>query len=167
LLTSICDCFNFKGWAGFAFPLLPTALQTFRTRSQQPSAVTGLTIDGNSAHSSGWWWVHSGAYYFGGKLFYDSAGVLTYNPGRDGNRDPCKVNACDLEYWNCVDWGCPLEHQAYIRITNTKAFLTAGVGLNSWTGTMEVVGWESHDTGLAMESLASSFWIDKMLAVCR
>lgn len=68
---------------------------------------------------------------------------------------------------NC-DWGCPDEERAAIRITNSKAFLVAGVGLNSWTGVMEVVGWESHDTGLAIESLSNGgFWIDRALAVCR
>lgn len=154
-----------QGWAGFAFPLLPTALQSFKSNTQRPSSVTSLTIDGNSAHSTGWWWGHAGAFYFGGELFYEN-GVLKYNPGRGGDRSPCKVNACDTPDWNC-DWGCPGGDEAYLRITNNKAFLTAGVGLNSWTGTMEIVGWESHDTGLAIESLASSFWIDKALAVCR
>jgi hypothetical protein len=129
--------------------------------------MTSLTIDGNSAHSSGWWWGHAGAFYFGGELFYNDKNVLEYNPGRGGDRTPCKVNACNIKDWNCKDWGCPVEEKAFLRVTNSKAFLVAGVGLNSWTGTMEIVGWESHDTGLAIESLAESFWIDKALAVCR
>ena len=41
------------------------------------------------------------------------------------------------------------------------------VGLNSWSGEMEIVGFESHDNGLSMESLASWFYIEKLLAVCR
>jgi hypothetical protein len=167
MLTSYLPCFSvvpLQGWAGFAFPLLPTALQTFRTLVFRPSSVTSLTIDGNSAHSSGWWWGHAGAFYFGGELFYNGNNVLEYNPGRGGSRYPCKVNACALS--NC-DWGCPAEERAFLRITNSKAFLAAGVGLNSWTGTMEVVGWESHDTGLSIESLAEAFWIDKALFVCR
>jgi hypothetical protein len=32
---------------------------------------------------------------------------------------------------------------------------------------MEIVGYEAHDVGLSIESLASGFWIDDMLAVCR
>ena len=32
---------------------------------------------------------------------------------------------------------------------------------------MEIVGFESHDNGLSMESLASWFYIEKLLAVCR
>jgi hypothetical protein len=126
--------------------------------------VTSLTIDGNSAHSSAWWWGHTGAFYFGGELFYNNDDILEYNPGRGGDRSPCEVNACALG--NC-DYGCPVEKRAFIRITNTKAFLASGVGLNSWTGAMEVVGYEAHDTGLTLESLATAFWIDKALMVCR
>jgi hypothetical protein len=153
-----------QGWAGFAFPLLTTALQTFRAQVFRPSSVPSLTMDGNTAHSSGWWWGHAGAFYFGGSLYYNSNNVLEYNPGRSGDRSPCKVNACELG--NC-DWGCPADQRTSIRITNTKAFLAAGVGLNSWTGSIEIIGWESHDTGLALESLSDGFWLDKALVVCR
>ena len=145
--------------------MLPTALQSFQSSTKNPSSATSLTIDGNSAHSTGWWWGHAGAFYFGGKLFYES-GVLKYNPGRGGNRSPCNVDPCNIPNWNCGR-GCPQGDEAFLHITNSKTFLAAGVGLNSWTGTMEIVGWESHDTGLALESLAKSFWIDKALVVCR
>lgn len=99
-------------------------------------------------------------------MFYNSANVLEYNPGRGGQRSPCKVDACSLVDWKC-EWGCPQISKAFIRFTNNKAYLAAGVGLNSWDGRMEIVGWESHDTGLAIESLAESFWINKALVVCR
>jgi hypothetical protein len=36
-------------------------------------------------------------------------------------------------------WG---KNQAFIRITNTKVFLAAYVGFNSWSGRMEVLGYE-------------------------
>ena len=32
---------------------------------------------------------------------------------------------------------------------------------------MDVVKYECHDVGLAVESLASGFWIDQMSATCR
>jgi hypothetical protein len=121
-------------------------------------------MDGNTAHSSGWWWGHAGAFYFGGSLYYNVNNTLEYNPGRSGDRSPCKVNACELG--NC-DWGCPADQRTSIRLTNTKAFLVTGVGLNSWTGSIEIIGWESHDTGLALESLSDGFWLDKALVVCR
>jgi hypothetical protein len=37
----------------------------------------------------------------------------------------------------------------------------------SWSGTMEIVGFESHDNSLSMEALAPGFYISKMLSVCR
>jgi hypothetical protein len=46
-------------------------------------------------------------------------------------------------------------------------FLTPSTGLNSWSGRMEILGYESHDVGLSLESLESGFWIDNMLAQCR
>jgi hypothetical protein len=121
-------------------------------------------MDGNTAHSSGWWWEHGSAFYFGGSLYYNSDNLLEYNPGRGGNRRPCNVNVC--ETGNC-DAPCPADQQTSIRLTNTKAFLVAGAGLNSWTGPIEIIGWESHDTGLALESISDGFWLDKALIVCR
>ena len=32
---------------------------------------------------------------------------------------------------------------------------------------MEVIKYEAHDVGLALEALASGFWIDQMLVACR
>jgi hypothetical protein len=152
-----------QGWAGFAFPVLPTALQTFRSLEFRPLAVTALTIDGNSAHSTGWWWDHAGAFYFGASLYYNGD-TLEYNPGAAANleesRTPCNVDTFKLGY-------CPEDDKAWIRMTNSKAFLVPGVGFNSWSGRMEVIGYETHDVGLAIESLNDGFWIDSMLAVCR
>jgi hypothetical protein len=52
-------------------------------------------------------------------------------------------------------------------MTNTKAFLAAGTGFNSWNGEMEIIGYESYDAALSLESLASWFYMEKLLAVCR
>ena len=52
-------------------------------------------------------------------------------------------------------------------MTNTKAYQTAGVGLNSWSGRMEIVGIEAHDVGLSLEALEPGFWIDSLVATCR
>jgi G8 domain len=157
--------FVMKGWAGFAFPLLRTPLNTFRNQKFRPSSAPGLVIDGNSVHSSGWWWGHGAGFYFGGDLYYNDKNVLEYNPGRSGDRSPCRVNACVLG--DC-DYGCPIDDQVFIRVSNSKAFRIAGVGMGSWTGGLEVLGWESHDVGLAIESLSSAgFWIDSALIVCR
>jgi hypothetical protein len=98
-------------------------------------------------------------------LYYNGKNVLEYNPGRSGARRSCRVNACVLG--DC-DYGCPIDDMVFLRVSNSKAFRIAGVGLNSWSGSLEVVGWESHDVGLAIESLNSEgFWIDNALIVCR
>ena len=52
-------------------------------------------------------------------------------------------------------------------ITNSKAFMVANVGIGSWSGRMDVVKYEAHDTGLAIEALESGFYIDQMSVACR
>ena len=96
-------------------------------------------------------------------------GVLEYNAGRDFDftnhaRMTCTVNACALG--NCA-YGCPQYDMGAVRISNTKVFLVPSVGLNSWTGRIEVSGFEAHDVALMMESLSDGFWLDQGLAVCR
>jgi hypothetical protein len=159
------------GWAGFAFPNLPKPLGQHKTLRMRPSSVVpldGNKLDGNTAHSSGWWWYHAGAFYFGGALYYNSANVLEYNPGRsfdfaDQQRDTCLKDLC--AQGDCR-W-CPTQYKAFMRFTNNKAFLTPSVGLGSWSGRMEVRGFECHDCALSIEALESGFWIDNMLVTCR
>ena len=102
-----------------------------------------LVLDGNTAHSTAWWWHHASAFYFGGSLYYDDSDwLLTYNPGRDfdftiHNRRSCAED----QTW------CSQQNKLWNRITNSKSYLTAGVGHGSWSGRMEVLGYESHDAG--------------------
>jgi len=155
------------GWAGFAFPNLPTPLGPHRYEKLRPSDVTGLTIDGNTAHSSSWWWYHAAAFYWGGSLYYNSNGVLEYNAGRDFgiSRTTCAINKCVAS--NSCDAFCQPYERVSLEVTNTKAFLAPGVGFGSWSGNMDVIGYECHDCGLSMESLSDGFWVNKMLTVCR
>jgi G8 domain len=160
------------GWAGFAFPNLRKPIGLNRNVNMRPSAVVPLPgdkLDGNTAHSSGWFWYHAGAFYFGGALYYNDKNVLEYNPGRsfnvdDDNRRTCAIDLCAAG--NCYGW-CPPDKQAFVRLTNTKAFLAPSVGLNAWSGHMEIVGFECNDCGLSIEALESGFWIDNMLVSCR
>mmetsp|Transcript_17779 Transcript_17779/g.35766 ORF Transcript_17779/g.35766 Transcript_17779/m.35766 type:complete len:1390 (-) Transcript_17779:60-4229(-) len=151
------------GWSGFAFPNLPTPLGPSRNIHVSPLSAISLVLDGNTAHSTAWWWYHASGFYFGGSLYYDdSDGLLTYNPGRsfdftNHNRRSCAQD----ETW------CSQENKLWNRLTNSKTYLTAGVGLGSWSGRMEVLGYESHDAGLSMEALEAGFWIDNILSVCR
>jgi len=96
--------------------------------------------------------------------------MLEYNPGRSfdferDNRRTCTENVC-ASVGDCV-YGCPQYEVSSVRLTNTKTFLVSSVGLNSWSGRMEVIGYESHDVALMMESLSDGFWIDNALSVCR
>jgi hypothetical protein len=114
---------------------LVTPLQTFRTSGYRPYFETNLIIDGNTAHSTAWWWRHAGAFYFGGDLYYNNNGILEYNPGKNtfgqSPRSPCKKDPCSPTAASCHTSRCTAAQQSWLRITNTKTFLNAGVGLVS------------------------------------
>jgi hypothetical protein len=67
---------------------------------------------------------------------------------------------------DCSGW-CPRSQNGYVRMTNSKAFLTPSTGLNSWSGRMEVIGFKCYDCGLSIQALASGFWIDDLSVECR
>ena len=156
------------GWAGFAFPILPSPVGLSRKVNLRPSSVTELRIDGNTAHSTGWWWKHSAAFYFGGSLYYNDDDVLEYQAGRDvvKRRNTCLVDKC-LSVDGCGSICMPWE-QAWMTVSNTKAFLTAGIGLGSWFARLDVVGFECHDCGLSMQAQATEgFSAHDVLVNCR
>jgi hypothetical protein len=133
-LGSLChDRFAsvFQGWAGFALPSLPWPIGLHKSvKNMRPSNALYLEMDGNTAHSTGMWWTHAGAFYVGGSLYYVEDNKLQYNPGRSfkferDSRVPCLWNNCKNGY--CA-W-CSEGELLWTRMTNTKAFLTAGVGL--------------------------------------
>jgi hypothetical protein len=107
-----------------------TPLQSFRNSGYRPYFETSLQIDGNTAHSTGWWWDRAGAFYFGGDLYYNSNNTLEYNPGRGTfGRSPCRQDPCLPNATSCPTWKCTVAQQSSIRLTNTKTFLNAGVGV--------------------------------------
>jgi hypothetical protein len=146
------------GWAGFAFPILTSPVGNHRNMTYSPSTQTALHIDGNVAHSTANFWGHAAAFYFGGSLYFEGE-TLAYNAGRGDqsrSRNPCIE---DTETGGC--------NAAWNRITNSKIFLVPSVGIGSWSGRMEVIDYECHDVGLALEALTAGFWIDNMVATCR
>ncbi|KAL1498565.1 hypothetical protein AB1Y20_013884 [Prymnesium parvum] len=154
------------GWAGFSFPALPKPVKLHRTQtSVTPEARTILQFDGNSAHSSGYWWENAGAIYFGGRLWHPNAGdALRYNPGRQSPAratctvEPCTINsACD----------CWAAYHAPTVLTNTKVFLSRGTGVGHWGSRPELVLFEAHDVGLAASILGNGGRIDQALVRCR
>jgi hypothetical protein len=146
------------GWAGFAMPILHKPTGVHRNDDFAPRERTVLEFDGNIAHSTAHFWDKAAAFYFGGSLFYDGDD-LVYNAGRENNDNDRRKPCIDDENGVCK--------RAWNRITNSKAFLVAGVGIGSWSGGMEVLGYECHDCGLAAEALVDGFWIDNMVANCR
>jgi hypothetical protein len=124
------------GWAAFAFPNLKTPLGPHRDVPLRPSSVQALTIDGNTAYSTAWWWYHAAAFYWGGSLYYDDEDTLVYNPGRDqsNNRDTCLVNKCETTQRKDCGATCQDYEQAWLQVSNSKAYLAAGVGFGSWSG---------------------------------
>jgi hypothetical protein len=147
------------GWSGFAFPVLNKPVGLHRDLVDfNPSERTTLEVDGNTAHSTAHFWEHAAGFYFGGSLYYNGDGVLEYNAGRDrtNNRNPCIV---DEDTAKC--------EAAWNRITNSKIFLVANVGIGSWSGRMEVIDYECHDVGLSLEALEAGFWIANMVVACR
>lgn len=72
------------GWAGFAMPTLKLPVKLFQNiTNMKPSGRPFRTpFAGNSAHSSGYWWLSAGPIYVGGELRHRSDGVLEYTAGR-------------------------------------------------------------------------------------
>ena len=76
---------------------------------------------------------------FGGALYIDKEdNKLKYNAGRElsnlGDRNPCEIDMCkENPSWCAL---CNEKDHAWNKITNTKAFLVPGVGLQSWKGRM-------------------------------
>jgi len=154
------------GWAGYAFPELPSPVKLHSHLAGQitPSSRPVLQFDGNSAHSSGFWWLNGGLVYVGGKLYHDAdTDLLTYNPGRqDPARSTCLSEPCALR----ASCNCPPSHQGWTRFTNTKVFLGRGVGISHWGSTPEIIGYEAHDVGLSASILGLGY-IHDALVRCR
>eukprot|EP00934_Nitzschia_sp_Nitz4_P002884 Nitzschia sp. Nitz4//scaffold35_size145790//102540//106801//NITZ4_003043-RA/size145790-augustus-gene-0.122-mRNA-1//1//CDS//3329549163//2874//frame0 len=145
------------GWSGFAFPILMNPVGLHTDVDMIPATRMTLELDGNTAHSTGHFFISSGAFYFGGFLYYLDDGRYEYNAGRDTSRvrNPCLEGQTD---YSCTGFN---------RISNSKVYQVANVGVESWTGRLEVVNYESHDIGLSLEGLEWGFWIDKMYVTCR
>lgn len=114
------------GYSGFFYPVLPAPLGLNRAVPLVPSTRPMLLFDGNSAHSSGYFWENAGCIYFGGKIYY-VGNDLTYNSGRN------EFDTRSLD-------GSP----AYMEFTNVKTFLCMS-GHMSWGARMELRNYTAHD----------------------
>ena len=159
------------GWAGFSFPGLRAALKDHRGVAMSPDARPLLEFDGNTAHSTGFWWHLAGAIYFGGDLQHVSSesDELVYNPGRiTSGRDTCLLEPRTTGY-NGGDYGgkrCRPDSVAWTKMTNTKVFLVRGAGLTHWGKRSEIVSFEAHDVG-RVANIFGQVLLDKALVRCR
>ena len=48
------------GWSGFALPVLHSPIGLSKNVNMRPADRLTKSFDGNTAHSTGWWWSHSG-----------------------------------------------------------------------------------------------------------
>jgi hypothetical protein len=150
------------GWAGFAFPHLHRPIGPNAGASMSPQQRPVLAFDGNSAHSSAWWWSGSGSIYVGGKLVLqrasDPSSPLLYNPGRGTRHDTCRVWSRDRD--------CGTADQLFLRFTNTKVFLTAHTAISNWGPRSEVVGFSFYDLGTSA-NLLGVHWMSNGVMACR
>jgi hypothetical protein len=149
------------GWAGFAFPHLYRPIGTNTGASMSPAQRPVLAFDGNSAHSTAWWWSGSGAVYVGGNLRLQNAAnplSLLYNPGRGSRHDTCKE-------WS-KDKDCSPADQQFLRFTNTKVFLTPHNAFSTWGTRSEIVGFSFYDLGMSA-NLLGVHWVSNGLMACR
>ncbi|KAG2427679.1 hypothetical protein HXX76_012328 [Chlamydomonas incerta] len=120
------------GFAGFNFPVLPAPIGDHRwmASSLTPSRRPLKLFDGNTAHSSGYFWIMAGGIYVGGTLWVNDAdgGKLYYSSGR-------------YEMDTRDDTGTALGFHV---LTNNKVWL-AQWGLSHWGARVRVSGWEAHD----------------------
>ena len=108
------------GWGGFALPSLQAPVGSHRNVQLTPASRPLLQFDGNSAHSSGFWWQRGGAIYFGGRL-WESGSTLWYNSGRNPvPRDTCEPPGGTTTQSHA----CAKANQAFTVLRNTKVFTT-------------------------------------------
>ncbi|KAJ3078736.1 Fibrocystin-L, partial [Rhizoclosmatium hyalinum] len=149
------------GWAGFSFPSMPAPIGL-------SASITGITpsarplkqFEGNSAHSTGFWWGNAAGVYIGGLLKTEANGLTSYNPGRVVS---ALAQTCSTPL--ATGTGCSIQNYSWMRFNNTKVFL-GNKGLMHWGVRVEVVKYEGHDLGTSA-SVFGQVWIDKMLSICR
>ncbi|KAK5578897.1 hypothetical protein RB653_008572 [Dictyostelium firmibasis] len=131
------------GWAGFSFPNLNSPIGNSINVAIIPKQFTTKVFEGNTAHSSGYYFDFGSSIYVGGDLSTGSDGLLVYNSGRISRET----------YLNGVQSG----GEIWMRFNNTKVFLS-NRGIGMWGERVEVVLLESHDS-IRPGSLFGEAWL--------
>ncbi|GMH41817.1 hypothetical protein BSKO_09727 [Bryopsis sp. KO-2023] len=111
------------GYSGFAFPKLNEPLKEHAGMMHiNPGERPVLVFDGNTAHSSGYYWFRGACIYFGGFLWRDkkNGDKLHYNSGRHSRDSKDNDGKASFNV-----------------ITNTKVFL-CNRGVNHWGARAEL-----------------------------
>ena len=150
------------GWSGYALVSLPRPIQLHRHVKMTPNARPTKVFDGNTAHSTAFWWSDAGAVYVGGLLEHpNSSDYLRYNAGRQiAGRQTCAVDPINTNGW------CSAENSRWTIFRNTKTFLVNGRGVQHWGTRPELLNFEAHDVGLSANVFGSA-WVNAMLINCR
>lgn len=147
------------GYAGFAIVKLTKPIMDYRNTTYvsgtSPQHRPFQEFNGNSCHSSGFWWHQASCIYIGGKLLHvnDTSKQLMYNPGRDSSP---RNTLCGIGK-KAVD--CPLI------LNNTKVFLS-NWGVNNWGQRGFIDGLEVHDTSRPV-AILGSHTLTNLLFTCR
>lgn len=99
------------GFSGFNFPVLDKPVGMHRWSNVCPKCRPLQRFDGNTAHSTGYFWAMAGAVYVGGKVWVgDSDGKLYYSSGRyehdtrDDSGKPIYMDFVNSKVW-LGQWG--------------------------------------------------------------
>jgi len=135
------------GWAGFSFPNLPKPIGLSRAVPMVPQARPTYIFRSNTAHSSGYKFLGGGCIYVGGLLEYRPAGsdTLYYNNGRYSR--PTK-NSQGTSVW--------------MQFNDTKTWM-CGMGSSHWGERIEIVGYESHDSGRPVQVFGEAWFSDALV----
>ncbi|EGC33844.1 hypothetical protein DICPUDRAFT_36074 [Dictyostelium purpureum] len=135
------------GWTGFAFPNLDRPIGNHRNIDMVPKQFAIKTFEGNTAHSSGYFWSSGSSIYVGANLTVidSSTGLLQYNSGRFA-RSTYKDGIADE------------KNEVWMRYNNTKIYLS-NRGVGHWGERVEVVGLEAYDSNRP-GTLFGDAWLD-------
>eukprot|EP01113_Clastostelium_recurvatum_P002542 TRINITY_DN11072_c0_g1_i1.p1 TRINITY_DN11072_c0_g1~~TRINITY_DN11072_c0_g1_i1.p1 ORF type:complete len:1206 (-),score=225.61 TRINITY_DN11072_c0_g1_i1:105-3722(-) len=141
------------GWAGYAFPNLFLPMGPSASlpgyAAFVPAARTTLVFDGNTVHSSGYYWRDSGGIYCGGNFYKNATdGLRWYHSGRKGRVTKTASG-----------------EDAFMRFTNTKAWLLRA-GVAHWGARIEVINLETYDCVRAALLFGKS-WLDNAIVTGR
>ncbi|EFA76092.1 hypothetical protein PPL_10671 [Heterostelium album PN500] len=137
------------GWASFSFPYLERPVGNFLTSPIVPFQYPLKEFNGNTAHSSGYYFEFGSSIYVGGKLTYDdSDGLLYYTNGRVSRET----------YSNGVENDANI---VWMTFNNTKVYLS-NRGIGMWGERSEANALESHDSRRPA-SLFGESWVNNAL----